>query len=91
MHPKDAEEIANSVDPDQTADLGLHCLPRSVCRKLRNFTVYKLTAENFTPRNNTEQNNHLLHCISMKENEIMQMFVHSHLSTDQALVRQYVR
>ena len=22
MHPKDAEEIANSVDPDQTAPLG---------------------------------------------------------------------
>ena len=38
MHPKDAEEIANSVDPDQTApeeqsDLGLHCLPRPVCPK----------------------------------------------------------
>ena len=34
MHPKDAEGIANSVDPDKTAqksDLGLHCLPRSVC------------------------------------------------------------
>ena len=23
MHPKDAEEIANSVDPDQTAPLGI--------------------------------------------------------------------
>ena len=38
MHPKDAEEIANSVDPDQTApleqsDLGLHCLPRPICLK----------------------------------------------------------
>ena len=22
MHPKDAEEIANSIDPDQTAPLG---------------------------------------------------------------------
>ena len=34
MHPKDAEAIANSVDPDQTApeqsDLGLHYLPRPV-------------------------------------------------------------
>ena len=36
MHPKDADGMANSVDPDQTAplgsgsgsDLGLHCLPR---------------------------------------------------------------
>ena len=31
MSPKDADEMANSVDPDQTApDLGLHCLPRPV-------------------------------------------------------------
>ena len=31
MHPKAAEGIANSVDPDQEqTDLGLHCLPRSV-------------------------------------------------------------
>ena len=34
MSPKDADRMANSVDPDQTApDLGLHCLPRPVCRK----------------------------------------------------------
>ena len=37
MHPKDAEGIANGVDPDQTApqqsDLGLNCLPRPVCLK----------------------------------------------------------
>ena len=43
---KDADRIANSVDPDRTApeqsDLGLHCLPRSslirvyiVCLNLR--------------------------------------------------------
>ena len=31
MYPKDAEGIANSVDPDQTIpDLDLHCLPRLV-------------------------------------------------------------
>ena len=34
---KDANGIANSEDPDQTAplgsDLGLHCLPRSICPK----------------------------------------------------------
>ena len=29
MCPKDADKIANSVDPDQT--LGLHCLPRPIC------------------------------------------------------------
>ena len=39
MPSKDAEGIANSVDPDQTAplgavsELGLHCLPRPVCPK----------------------------------------------------------
>ena len=32
--PNDADGMANSVDSDQTApDLGLHCLPRSVCPK----------------------------------------------------------
>ena len=36
MHPKDADRMANSVDPDQTApkelsDLGQHCLPRPAC------------------------------------------------------------
>ena len=36
MSAKDVNEIADSVDPDQTApkeqsDLGLHCLPRPVC------------------------------------------------------------
>ena len=35
MRPKDAEGIANSVDPDQTApDLGLHCLPRPLSKTL---------------------------------------------------------
>ena len=29
----DAERIANSIDPDQQSDLGLHCLPRPVCPK----------------------------------------------------------
>ena len=45
MCAKDADAMANSVDPDQTAselcdqtasevpDLGLHCLPRSICPK----------------------------------------------------------
>ena len=36
MHSKDADGIANSVDPDQTApqsDLGLHRLPRPICLK----------------------------------------------------------
>ena len=38
MGPKDADGLANSVDPDQTApplgsDLGLHCLPRPICPK----------------------------------------------------------
>ena len=33
MSPNDADGMANSVDPDQTADLGLHCLPRPVYPK----------------------------------------------------------
>ena len=42
MSPNDADGMANSIDPDQTAprlllleqsDLGLHCLPRPVCPK----------------------------------------------------------
>ena len=37
MCPKDADVMANRVDPDQTAeeqsDLGLHCLLISVCPK----------------------------------------------------------
>ena len=34
MHPKDADSIANSEDPDPTAPqsaLGLHYLPRPIC------------------------------------------------------------
>ena len=35
MGLKDADRMANSVDPDQTApDLGPHCLPRPVCPKI---------------------------------------------------------
>ena len=39
MGPKDADRLANSADPDQTApleqfDQGLHCLPRHICPKL---------------------------------------------------------
>ena len=38
MSPNDVDEMANSVDLDQTApreqsDLGLHCLPRHICPK----------------------------------------------------------
>ena len=38
MHPKDANGMKNTVDPDQNAaqeqsDLDLHCLPRPVCPK----------------------------------------------------------
>ena len=32
MSPNDADGMANSADPDQTA-LGLHCLPRHICPK----------------------------------------------------------
>ena len=33
MRSKDADGMANSQDPDQQSDLGLHCLPRPVCLK----------------------------------------------------------
>ena len=42
MSPKEADGMANSVDPDQTAPLkdpdqtaplSLHCLPRPICLK----------------------------------------------------------
>ena len=26
MHPEDADKMANSVDPEEQSDLGLHCL-----------------------------------------------------------------
>ena len=39
VHPKDADGMANSVDPDQTApeqsDPGLHCLPGLSIQELR--------------------------------------------------------
>ena len=37
MSPNDADGMANSLDPDQTApqsDLGLHCLPRHLSENL---------------------------------------------------------
>ena len=33
MHPKDADGMANSVDPDQQSDLCLHHFHKPVCRK----------------------------------------------------------
>ena len=35
MRLNGADGIANSVDPDQTAPSGLHCLPRPVCPKIK--------------------------------------------------------
>ena len=35
MCPKDADGMANNVDPDQEqSDLGLHCVPKPVCPKI---------------------------------------------------------
>ena len=31
MSPKYSDGIANSVDPEEQSDLGLHCLPRPIC------------------------------------------------------------
>ena len=40
LSPKDADGMANSVDPDRS-DLGLHCLLRPSCPKtyIENITV----------------------------------------------------
>ena len=35
MSPNGADWMANSADPDQTDDLGLHCLLRPVCPKIK--------------------------------------------------------
>ena len=43
MHPKDEDSIANSEDPDQQSDQGLHCLPRPICPKtLDHYGMYKI-------------------------------------------------
>ena len=39
MHPNGEDRMANSVDPDQQSDLGLHCWPRPI-RKLMIITVF---------------------------------------------------
>ena len=40
MSPKDADETANSEDPDQTVhDLGLHCLPIPVTKSVQKFRI----------------------------------------------------
>ena len=54
MSPKDAGGIANSVDPEQS-DLGLHCLPRPVSRKLRIITVNRFCSFHFSLRVKLEQ------------------------------------
>ena len=54
MQPKDAERIANSVDPDQEpSDLGLDCLPRPVCPK--NLTEIKTKWKQITVVNFSEK------------------------------------
>ena len=41
--PKDAEGMANSVDPGQTApDPCLHCLPRPVCPKTYHYVMIQI-------------------------------------------------
>ena len=40
MRSKDAEGMANSVDPDQEqSDLNLHCLLKSICPKQHSFLL----------------------------------------------------
>ena len=37
---KDADGIANSVDPEEQSDLGLHYLPRPICPKTLHYTNF---------------------------------------------------
>ena len=39
MSPKDADRIANSLDPDQTAPRSSDCLPRHVCPKKKTSVI----------------------------------------------------
>ena len=45
MCPKDTDKMAISVDPDQQSGLGVHCLPRLFCPKLRIITVSQSKSE----------------------------------------------
>ena len=49
MHPKDADGMANSIDPDQLllqkqSGLGLHCLLRPICPNTIEFVRYLILA-----------------------------------------------
>ena len=52
MSPKDADGMANSVDPDQTApeqsDLDLHSLPRPISPKTKDHYGMAFTYRSFT-------------------------------------------
>ena len=50
--PRDADGLANSVDPDPTPHLGLHCLPKLPVRKLRIITV-NLNLKNTSSESNS--------------------------------------
>ena len=39
LSQEDANGIANSEDPDRTAPLGLHCLPRPICPKTCHYGI----------------------------------------------------
>ena len=53
MPSNDAEEIANGVDPDQTAPLDLHCLPRPICPK----TYGLVPMDDFKPHQTEDDKN----------------------------------
>ena len=59
MSPNDADRMANSVDPDQTApDLGLQCLPRHICLKTYDhYGIFRISflVYNFVSHKNTSE------------------------------------
>ena len=63
MHPKDADGMANSVDPDQKqSDLGLHCLLGPICPNTKNLYG--------NMENRTSQK--IFHCVKMaKQQEVV--------------------
>ena len=62
MCPNDADCMANSADPDQTA-LGLHCLPRPVC--LKSLIHYGKHHNNELPHDKTNK----MICVSSEDSD----------------------
>ena len=69
MPQKDATQIADSEDPDQTAPLGeqsdleLHCMPRTVCKKPDHCSIFVLFSGPLV-----HHRRHQIHCSKLFKN-----------------------